>query len=141
MARSRIRNLDQGYRLCEHCGRQYHWSTFCTCQIRAEVEAIKAEAAERKAKRVVMVSDSNGQRYDREWFQREVIDARNADAKRQQPAYDRDFYAGIIAARINDPHQHEDGQVSLPDMMLLTGRIDHAQWMALVWPTLPEIEY
>ena len=118
MARSRIRNLDQGYRLCEHCGRQYHWSTFCTCQIRAEVEAIKAEAAERKAKRVVMVSDSNGPRYDREWFQREVIDA-----------------------RMNDPHQHEDGQVSLPDMMLLTGRIDHAQWMARVWPTLPEIEY
>ena len=64
-----------------------------------------------------------------------------ADAKRQQPAYDRDFYAGIIAARMNDPRQHEDGQVSLPDMMLLTGRIDHAQWMALVWPTLPEIAY
>jgi len=62
-----------------------------------------------------------------------------ADAK--QPAYDRDFYAGIIAARMNDPRQHDDGQVSLPDMMLLTGRIDHAQWMALVWPTLPEIAY
>lgn len=87
MARSRIRNLDQGYRLCEHCGRQYHWSTFCTCQIRAEVEAIKAEAAERKAKRVVMVSDSNGQRYDREWFQREVIDARNADAAQPDQQY------------------------------------------------------
>ena len=65
-----------------------------------------------------------------------------ADAKRQQPAYDREwFQREVIDARMNDPHQHEDGQVSLPDMMLLTGRIDHAQWMALVWPTLPEIEY
>ena len=111
MSRSRIRNLDRGYRLCELCGRQYHWSTFCTCQIRAEVEAIKAEAAAKK-------TQAQQPAYDREWFQREVIDA-----------------------RMNDPHQHEDGQVSLPDMMLLTGRIDHAQWMALVWPTLPEIEY
>ena len=74
-------------------------------------------AAERKAKRVVMAGDSNGTRYD------------------------SGFYAGIIAARMNDPRQHDDGQVSLPDMMLLTCRIDHAQWIAMVWPTLPEIAY
>lgn len=38
-------------------------------------------------KRRVMVSDSNGQRYDREWFQREVIDARNADAAQPDQQY------------------------------------------------------
>ena len=74
-------------------------------------------AAERKAKRVVMASDSNSTRYD------------------------ADFYAGIIAARRADPHQHDAGQVSIDDMMLATGRIDHAQWIAGIWPTLPEIAY
>lgn len=50
MTRSHIRNLDAGYRFCEKCGRMYHWSVgFCLCKIRAEVDAIKTEAAERKA--------------------------------------------------------------------------------------------
>lgn len=51
MSRSRIRNLDQGYRLCPLCGKLYHWSTFCTCQIQAEVDEVKAQALIDKAKR------------------------------------------------------------------------------------------
>lgn len=43
-----------------------------------------------------------------------------SDAK--QPTYDRDFYAGIIAARRADPHQHDACQVSIDDMMIAAGR-------------------
>lgn len=59
MTRSRIRNLDQGYRLCELCGRLYHWSTFCTCAVSAEVDEIKAQAMIAKAKRnIAAVADA-----------------------------------------------------------------------------------
>lgn len=51
-------------------------------------------------------------------------------AATNQQAYDADFYGRIIAARKADPKQHDANQVCLSDMMLLTGRIDHAQWIA-----------
>ena len=64
-----------------------------------------------------------------------------ADYKAVMTAYNDKFYAGIISARKADPKQHDADQVSLSDMMLATERIDHAQWMAELWPTLPEIAY
>lgn len=58
-----------------------------------------------------------------------------------QPAYDADFYRSILSDRTADAASDAPKYASLPDMMLATGRIDHMQWMAEVWPTLPEVAY
>jgi len=72
---------------------------------------------------------------------RRRIAASHAAVNPDEPVYDAASHQRTIAARIADPKQHDENQVSLSGMMLATGRIDHAQWMAEIWPTLPEEAY